>query len=87
MQIQTWMGKDLPPDEWGWENTGLRENTNTGLRPIKMARPAAPDKFLKIIKCCSLGYCDPAKCTCRKNGLKFSPARKNCIKGTQLQKH
>ena len=41
-QIQTWMGKDLPPDEWGWENTGLRENTNTGLRPIKMARPAAP---------------------------------------------
>ena len=71
-QLQAWLGRELPPDQWGWEMTSI------GYRPITMTCPAAPEKLLKIIKCSCQGYCDSAKCSCRKNGLKCSPACKNC---------
>ena len=62
-QVQTWMGKDLNPLDWGWCDNG------DGLAPIKCVLAAAPERLLKILRCnCKLN-CDSKKCSCRKHGL------------------
>ena len=51
-QLQAWLGKDLPSDQWGWEMTSI------GYKPITMTCPPAPERLLKIIKFSCQGYCD-----------------------------
>lgn len=70
-QVQTWMGRQKYPLEWGW----IRDSK--GLLPIKTTRDPAPQSILTYISCqCKIG-CTKA-CGCRKAGLKCSIICKNC---------
>ncbi|KAG0705273.1 hypothetical protein GWK47_002719 [Chionoecetes opilio] len=40
-QVQAWCGNDLPAEEWGWTTSP------SGLYPVKMSQPSAPDRLLK----------------------------------------
>ncbi|GBP51845.1 hypothetical protein EVAR_88550_1 [Eumeta japonica] len=61
-QIQTWLGKDLEPQEWGW----MLENEI--LEPIRTLLPPAPAELLNIIFCNRKNGCG-SRCGCRKSGL------------------
>ena len=66
LQVQKWLGIDLPPTEWGWKMTG------NGLAPITTDKDPAPLDLLKIISCKCLKGCMTATCSCRRAGLKCS---------------
>lgn len=73
LQIMTWMGHELQPESWGW-----RKGTS-GLIPILMEKPPAPDSLLSIIRCsCAENGCNSQRCTCKKHGISCSFACKNC---------
>ncbi len=72
LQVQTWLGNDIPPEAWGWTISA------NGLVPTKMSQPAAPEKLLKIIRCNCGGQCNKKSCTCHKNGLVCTPACGQC---------
>ena len=70
-QVQTWLGNQLNPEDWGWK---LTDNT---LEPIQTILPPAPDKLLNTIFCNCKKGCG-AKCGCRRVGLLCSAACSNC---------
>ena len=61
-------GNDIFPDVWGWKKS------ITGLLPIRMSQPAAPECLISIIRCNCSGKCNKKTCTCCKNGLLCTPA-------------
>lgn len=71
-QVQAWCGNDLPAEEWGWTTSP------SGLYPVKMSQPPAPDRLLKIMRCNCAGNCNTRTCTCRKNGLHCTPSCGQC---------
>ena len=77
LQIQNWIGKELSPLSWGWRKKDL----DTKLVPIQTSLPAAPERLLKVIRCCCRINCDTKRCTCRKHGLSCSTCCAEC-KGT-----
>jgi hypothetical protein len=70
-QVQTWIGHDLDPLQWGWIQSGNK------LVPLKTDLPAAPERILNIIKC-NCKNCDTKRCSCRKHGLECSSACGGC---------
>lgn len=70
-QVQTWLGNELNPEDWGWK---LIDNT---LEPIKTLLPPAPEKLLNTIFCNCKKGCS-AKCGCKKVGLLCSLVCTNC---------
>lgn len=72
LQVQKWLGIDLPPTDWGWKKT---EN---GLAPIATNKDPAPPDLLNIISCKCLKGCMTATCSCRKSGLKCSEICASC---------
>lgn len=70
-QIQTWLGKDLEPQEWGW----MLENEI--LEPIRTLLPPAPAELLNVIFCNCKNGCG-SRCGCRKSGLQCSLACGQC---------
>jgi len=85
-QVQGWCGNNISPEDWGWIAS------STGLVPIKMTLPAAPECLLKIIRCNCGGKCSNKACTCCKNGLKCTPACGQCkgitcMNGPQVESH
>ncbi|KAK9872193.1 hypothetical protein WA026_016247 [Henosepilachna vigintioctopunctata] len=70
-QIQTWLGNDLEPQEWGW----MLENGI--LEPIRTLLPPAPTELLNIIFCNCKNGCG-SRCGCRKSGLLCSLACGQC---------
>ena len=71
-QVQGWRGNDISPESWGWLVS------SAGLVPITMTKPAAPERLLKILRCNCTGQCEKKTCTCRKNGLRCTPACGQC---------
>ena len=75
LQVQTWVGSELNPLEWGWRKE------NDLLTPVKCNMLAAPERLLNVIRCnCKTG-CDTKRCSCRKHGLKCTGCCGEC-KGT-----
>lgn len=70
-QVQTWLGKNLDPQQWGWI---VRNNF---LEPITTLLPPAPDVLLNTIFCNCAKGCG-ANCGCRKIGLKCSAVCGHC---------
>ena len=70
-QIQTWLGKDIDPQQWGWI---LNNNI---LEPVTTLLPPAPDSILNTIFCNCTKGCG-ANCGCRKIGLSCSIVCGNC---------
>lgn len=70
-QIQSWLGNDINPEQWGWECR------TEGLMPVDMKRDSAPQTLLKNVSCACKKRCSGA-CSCRKAGLKCSSMCKNC---------
>lgn len=67
LQVQTWQGQELNPEEWGWFRS------KSGLLPLTLEKEdqALPDDILNMISCkCKKGC--TAKCSCRKSGFKCS---------------
>lgn len=64
-QIQTWLGRDLDPKQYGWTS-----NKNL-LEPIPTLLPPAPDELLNSIFCNCTKGCG-SNCGCRKLGLPCS---------------
>ena len=71
-QIQTWMGVNLPPEEWGWMIKG------NYLLPKLMDRSPAPATLMKLVRCNCRTGCENNHCSCRKNNLKCTPICGNC---------
>jgi len=71
-QVQAWRGNDISPKDWGWKKSP------TGLVPIRMTRPAAPERLISIIRCNCSGKCNKKTCTCYKNALLCTPACGQC---------
>ncbi|KAL4702434.1 hypothetical protein ACJJTC_010498 [Scirpophaga incertulas] len=69
--IQTWLGKDLEPQEWGWM---LEKEI---LEPIRTLLPPAPAELLNVIFCNCKNGCG-SRCGCRKSGLQCSLACGQC---------
>lgn len=70
-QIQTWLGNDLEPQEWGWVLQ------NEILEPTTTLLPPAPDELLNTIFCNCKNGCG-SRCGCRKSGLQCSSACGQC---------
>lgn len=70
-QMQTWLGKDMDPQQWGWI---LNNNV---LDPVTTLLPPAPDILLNSIFCNCTKGCG-ASCGCRKVGLACSIVCGNC---------
>nr|CAI5852294.1 unnamed protein product [Callosobruchus analis] len=70
-QVQTWLGHDLEPQEWGWT---MR---NGFLEPVTTITPPAPDELLNIIFC-NYKSGRGSRCGCRKAGLQCSLACGQC---------
>lgn len=66
LQVQKWLGNDLPRTDWGWTMTG------NGLAPITTDKDPVPSDLLSIISCKCLKGCMTATCSCRRAGLKCS---------------
>lgn len=70
-QVQTWLGHDLEPQEWGWiMHHGFLEPTTTIL-------PPTPNDLLNTILCNCKNGCG-SRCGCRKSGLPCSLACGQC---------
>lgn len=71
LQIQTWLGREILPEEWGWKyECGI-------LMPQTMTQPPAPDALIKMIFCTCKTGCG-ASCGCRKSGLHCTVACLEC---------
>lgn len=70
-QVQIWLGKNLQPEEWGWD---LK---NDILQPKTTLLPPAPDELLNTIFCNCKKGCG-AQCGCRKVGLPCSKVCGQC---------
>ena len=63
--IQQWLGNELPPDLWGWQN---RDAT---LVPVETDQSVAPMNIFRMLSCgCKTGC--GRSCGCRKRGLQCS---------------
>lgn len=71
LQVQQWLGNQLPPTEWGW--CLLQGN----LLPIPSNRPPAPEHLLQLITCNCKNNCSK-KCDCRLAGLACSTMCSHC---------
>ena len=72
LQVQQWLGRYLPPTEWGWKTD------EHNLIVIGTDQPAAPQTLLKLVSCgCGTG-CGNA-CGCRKAGMVCSDLCTQCI--------
>ena len=74
-QVQSWLGNDLEPTEWGFK---IVEGI---LLPITMDGPPAPPEILKMIRCTCKGYCDTKRCRCKLNGLYCTDMCSECMDG------
>ena len=72
LQIQEWMGHNMPPTEWGWQ---VIDQT---LIPIATDQPPAPRKLINFISCACIKGCGKA-CGCRKVGMVCSEMCINCM--------
>ena len=63
LQVQQWLGRDLPPAEWGWKYH------NNSLIPITTDLLAAPQKLMKVISCNCKAGCTSTPCGCRQAGM------------------
>lgn len=72
-QIQSWLGTKLSPTDWGWRKGG------SGLYPIPMSFPAAPEDILHIISCSCKKGCHTNRCQCKKGGLYCSTMCRECV--------
>lgn len=70
-QVQTWLGNDLDPQQWGWVLQ------NKVLNPITTILPPAPEELLNTIFCNCKNGCG-SRCGCRKAGLKCTSACGQC---------
>jgi hypothetical protein len=70
-QVQQWLGKNVPPTEWGWKQVG-----NT-LIPITTLKSPAPDSLLSLVACSCKKGCSK-NCGCRRVGLFCSKLCANC---------
>ncbi len=70
--MQAWRGNNISPEVWGWAASF------SGLVPIQMVQPAAPERLLKVIRCNSGGQCDREMCTYRRNRLQSTPVCGQC---------
>ena len=60
--VQQWLGRSLPPTDWGWQCE------NGVLIPIYTDRPVAPQSILLLISCgCKTGC--KKRCSCRIAGI------------------
>ena len=73
LQVQQWLGRDLPPTEWGW-----RYHSNS-LIPIATYLLAAPQKLVKVISCNCKAGCTSTLCGCRPAGMPCSAMCSNCM--------
>ncbi|KAI4488083.1 hypothetical protein M0804_004931 [Polistes exclamans] len=64
-QVQTWLGHDLEPQNWGWI---MRKEF---LEPVMTMNPPAPEELLNKIFCNCKNGCG-SRCGCRKAGLQCS---------------
>ena len=72
LQVQQWLGRYLPPTEWGWKTD------EHNLIVIGTDQPAAPQTLLKLVSCgCGTG-CGNA-CGCRKAGMVCSDLCTQCM--------
>lgn len=82
LQVQQWLGNELPPQEWGWKRLG------DTLVPIITEDPPAPEVLLKTIFCRCTKDCASGKCGCRKAMLNCSAAclhcQGNCLNGVPI---
>jgi len=62
LQVQQWLGFELPPTKWGWELT------NGQLQPVLTRIPPAPEHLLNLISCSCKTGCERS-CGCKKTGL------------------
>ena len=72
-QIQTWLGNELNPTEWGWKIIKGRHI------PITTTLSAAPDDLLAIIHCGCKSVCTTKSCSCFKAGIDCGPGCANCV--------
>ena len=73
LQVQTWLGFDLDPTDWGWEIIA------GNLRPKGSERPADPGRLLKLVYCDCKGKCAAnSQCRCRKANQKCSEMCGKC---------
>ncbi|GBP58028.1 hypothetical protein EVAR_39744_1 [Eumeta japonica] len=70
-QIQTWLGREIEPEQWG------RELKNNILQPITTLLPPALDDLLNTIFCNCTKGCG-GKCGCKKIGLRCSKVCGHC---------
>ena len=77
LQVQIWLGHELDPTKWGWDIQKKNSQIDI-MKPHKMDNSAAPDNFLKIIKCNCAGKCDKNTCSCRKHALLCTSACGQC---------
>ena len=72
LQVQTWLGNELSPCDWGWH---LRSGQ---LIPVTTQMAVAPDELLNILTCsCKAGGCQ-VSCSCRQVGMQCSDICKHC---------
>ncbi|KAJ8668754.1 hypothetical protein QAD02_000013 [Eretmocerus hayati] len=62
-QIQSWLGYEIRPEDWGWVRTQLM------LIPILNLDAPAPEDLLAQVFCNCTGDCSSNRCTCKKAGL------------------
>ncbi len=69
-----WQCKDagLMLEDYGWKVVGNQ------VLPLTTDLPAAPQAFLKMIRCNCTTDCATRSCSCRKHGLECSPACGQC---------
>lgn len=70
-QVQTWLGNELNPEQWGWV---MKDHV---LEPVMTLLPPAPDELLHMIFCNCTKGCG-TNCGCRKIGLPCSAVCGHC---------
>ena len=73
LQVQQWLGRDLPPAEWGWKYH------NNSLIPIATDLLAAPQKLVKVMNCNCKAGCTSTLCGCRQAGMPCSAMCSKCM--------
>ncbi|KAJ8684601.1 hypothetical protein QAD02_020393 [Eretmocerus hayati] len=71
-QIQTWLGKSLDAQLWGWKRK------RTMMFPTMTTQPPAPMELLNTISCGCQGNCDITRCSCKKADLPCTRLCKYC---------
>ena len=77
LQVQTWIGVEIDPLQWGW----CKNSSGEKFEPLKTNLPAGPLRLLQNIRCNCKINCASKRCNCRKHGLKCSSGCGDC-KGT-----